>query len=289
MESSTPLDRVIAGPGTAKRWRSRLRRTALRLRSISGTRDYNRFVIVGIARTGSTMLISSLNAHPQALAFGELFRTPEAIGWDIQPYADFASKELLQLYRNDPCRFLETAVFRRWPSGMRAVGFKIFYYHARQPPYSQVWSYLAQRDDILVLHVKRRNVLAQYLSLKLAHDTNMWHGAPSGRRGAQAQPLALDVEGCRKHFVWVRAAERETDARFAAHRMLQVEYERLAQDQAAELARVQEFLGLAPRSLAARTTRQRSAPLSQAIANYEELKAAFADTEWSTFFSERGG
>ena len=285
MEPSTPLDRVIAGPGTAKRWRSRLRRTAIRLRSISGSRNYNRFVIVGIARTGSTMLVSSLNAHPQALAFGELFRTPEAIGWDVPPFADFTSKELLQLYRNEPCRFLETAVFGRWPSRKRAVGFKIFYYHARQAPYSQVWSYLAQRDDILVLHVKRRNVLAQYLSLKLAHDTSMWHGAPSGPR--RAQPLALDVEGCKMHFAWVRSAEKETDAWFSGHRMLQVEYERLAQDQAAELARVQEFLGLAPRSLAARTTRQRSVPLSQAIANYEELKAAFADTEWSAFFSKR--
>jgi hypothetical protein len=231
------------------------------------------------------MLISSLNAHPQALAFGELFRTPDAIGWDVPPYADFTSKELLRLYQDEPCRFLETVVFRRWPSWKRAVGFKIFYYHARQAPHSQVWSYLAQRDDILVVHVKRRNVLAQYLSLKLAHDTSLWHGAPSGPRGER--PLALDVEGCRQHFAWVRAAEKETDAWFSGHRVLQVEYEGLAHDPAVELARVQEFLGLAPGPLAVRTVRQRSAPLSQAIANYEELKAAFADTEWSTFFSQK--
>jgi LPS sulfotransferase NodH len=275
---------VPAYLGSAKGWRSRLRRTSVRLRSIPGTRNYNRFVIVGIARTGSTMLISSLNAHPQALAFGELFRTPTAIGWDIPLYSGFASKELLRLFRNEPCRFLEAAVFRRWPSGTRAVGFKLFYYHAREAPYSDVWGHLARRNDILVLHVKRRNILAQYLSLRLAHDTNVWYGSPSLQ--PPTQPLPLDVEDCRRHFAWVRSLEKEADSLFSGHRLLQVEYERLADDQAGELARVQEFLGLEQRDLAARTVRQRKVPLSQAIANYDELKEAFADTEWSPFFSE---
>ena len=49
-------------------------RNAIRARSVLGGRDYQRFLIVGVARTGSTLLNSLLNAQPHVIAFGEIFR-----------------------------------------------------------------------------------------------------------------------------------------------------------------------------------------------------------------------
>src|SRR5579859_4840291 len=90
-------------------------RAVLAVRSLAGRRDYARFVIVSTARTGSTMLTSLLNAHSGILAFGELFRSPEAIGWDIAPFIGQECGDLLARYRTDPVGFLEQWVFRRWP------------------------------------------------------------------------------------------------------------------------------------------------------------------------------
>src|SRR5262249_42817629 len=95
--------------------RQTLARAMLDLRSIGGTADYRRFIIVGSARTGSTLLTSLLNAHSQALAFGELFGEEGAIGWDMAPFLDYQGPRLLALYRSDPIAFLQRKVFRRWP------------------------------------------------------------------------------------------------------------------------------------------------------------------------------
>jgi LPS sulfotransferase NodH len=259
---------------------------ALELRSMAGTTDYRRFVIVGIARTGSTMLTSMLNTHRQALVFGEIFRRPDVIGWDVQPYSSLTTERLLALYRSEPCAFLDTAVFRRWPRARRAIGFKIFYYHARTAPYSMVWDYLARNRDILVIHIKRRNILAQYLSLQLAHMTEVWAITQPGR--PETQPLRLEVEACRKHFEWVRSLEIEADSFFANHRMLGIEYEALIADQVRQLSLVQSFLGLEKRRLSVRTQRQRTIPLPRSIANFDELEREFRGTEWAPFFADTG-
>lgn len=266
--------------------RTGLARGALEFRSLAGSTDYRRFVIVGIARTGSTMLISMLNAHRQALVFGEIFRRPDLIGWDVQPYASLTADRQLALYRSDPCRFLDTAVFRRWPRQLRAVGFKVFYYHARNAPHVAVWDYLARDTDILVIHIRRRNILAQFLSLQLAHMTDVW--AIGEARRPDAPPIPLEPEACRRHFEWVRTLECEADAFFANHKVLRMEYEALVADQGREQSRVQSFLGLDEQAISAKTRRQRTVPLSQGIANFDELEREFRGTEWAEFFADPG-
>jgi GT2 family glycosyltransferase/LPS sulfotransferase NodH len=204
------------------------------------TSGLTRFVIVGTAQTGSTMLISLINGHSQALTFGEIFRSPAEIGWDDAEYARTADKNALALYRHDPLRFLQRTIYREWKSGQQAMGFKLFYYHAREAPFSVVWDYLQTETDIRVLHIKRRNILAQYLSLQRAHLTNQWSGRDSG--GA-AETLFLSANDCRRHFLWVRAKEAETDAFFARHPLLEIEYEALVADTAGQMGKVQDFLG----------------------------------------------
>jgi LPS sulfotransferase NodH len=267
---------------TARSLRHALARGAVDLRSIAGTARYTRFVIVGIARTGSTLLLSLLNGHSRIQAFGELFRRPDAIGWDVHPYQDHQGERILGLYRSDPCRFIETKVWGRWPRGQGAVGFKIFYYHAREAPFSAVWDHLARDDEIRVIHIKRRNILAQYLSLQVAHRTNVW--SSTERAAGAPEPIRLDPEECRKHFAWVRGLEDEADAFFAGHRMLQVSYEGLLADRTGEMGRVHRFLGVPEEDVEARTRRQRTVPLREAIANYDELSAVFDGTQWADFF-----
>jgi hypothetical protein len=227
----------------------------------------------------------------------------------VVPYANFESKRLLALYQSDPCAFLAKAMFRRWPRTCKAVGFKLFYYHAREAPYVAVWDYLARDPEILVLHIKRRSILAQYLSLQLAHKTNVWtatrpipcppESGPSAfdlrasdnptAVESRPEPIRLDGEACRRHFQWVRGLETACDAFFAGHDMTTIYYEDLIAHGDAEMARIQKVLGLRQEKLSAGTVRQQTKPLSQAIANYGELKNTFADTEWADFFTEAVG
>ena len=262
-----------------------LARIALRARSLHRGTDYSKFVIVGAARTGSTLLVDLLNAHSQVLAFGELFRTPEEIGWDVRPFITYQSPRVIDLYRADPVAFLERSVFRRWPANYAAVGFKLFYYHARQPPQSAVWDHLARDRSIRILHIKRRNLLAQYLSLLIAHKTDVWSTTRSPAN--PPEPIRIDVEACRKHFLDVRRSEDECADFFEYHTIRNVYYESLARNDACEMQGIADFLGVRQEPIGSALVRQNKGPVSQTITNYDELKRAFADTRWQEFFCDR--
>jgi LPS sulfotransferase NodH len=257
-------------------------RALLDLRSIRGESSYAKFVIVGIARTGSTMLISQLNNHSQALAFGEIFRSPDSIGWDVPPFQSYQDRKLLTVYKSDPIAFLERHVFRKWPSNYKAIGFKLFYYHARTSPQSAVWDYLAQQPEMRILHIKRRNVLSQYVSLQLAHKTDIWSSTRPVTQDPQC--IQLDVAECQNHFAWVRSLEKECENFFKKHKVRCVYYEDLARDSPHEIEAVQKFLGLRYEVVSAHTVRQQTRPLSQVISNYAELRDACTGTEWENFF-----
>lgn len=259
-------------------------RTVLRGRSLLGHRGYRRFLVVGIARTGSTLLVNLLNAHPQVMAFGELFRQADEVGWDVAPFASYRSPRLVALYRADPVAFLEKAVFRRWPRDCAAVGFKLFYYHAREAPQSAVWTYLCGDLSLKVLHIKRRNRLAQYLSLLHAHKSDVWSAAEAA--AGEPAPLHLDPESCRAHFASVRQHEEDCAEAFKQHTIRDVYFEDLTSNCEQEFSAIQEVLGLKHEVIKPTLKRQRRRPLSQAVANFDELKAAFRGSCWEDIFDD---
>lgn len=258
-----------------------LARTALRARAILGGRGYRRFVIVGVARTGSTLLTNLLNAQGRVLAFGELFRGDGAIGWDRWPFYSLQSPRLLRLHETRPLEFLEGEVFRNWPRAIQAVGFKLFYYHARTGAQARLWDYLQADPAVAVVHLKRRNILEQYVSLRVAHETNVWS---TSTPGAPAPPIRLEPEACLRHFEEVRGQEADCDAFFAGRRIHELAYEDLLADRARAMAGVAAHLGIDLGPLRPKIVRQRTQPLSAAIANYDELQAFFAGSAWEDFF-----
>lgn len=270
-------------PSRRRAFHETLERAALDLRSAFGGRDYKRFVIVGVARTGSTLLINLLNAQRQVIAFGELFRGDGAIGWDVRPFLTFQPQRLARMQAARPLDFLDTAVFRKWPADTAAVGFKLFYYHARSHPQAQVWSHLRDDPHMAIIHIKRLNILEQFLSLRVAHATNVWSASSTSVQ--PTEPMRLCPDDCLKHFEEVRAQEEECDAFFAGRQVLTLTYEDLIADRVAAMGRVGAHLGVSFGPVEARTVRQRTQPLSSAIANYDELRDFFAGSAWEGFFS----
>lgn len=270
-------------------WVPYIRRAALVAGLLPGHTDYTRFIILGRSRSGSNFLRSLLNAHSQVAVFGEIFQSARgqdvrSIAWALPGYGQ--SARVLNLFRSDPTRFLETQVFHRFPPATRAVGFKIFYYHAHEPAWEPVWTYLRAHKDIHVIHIRRRNILETHLSRKRAILSDQWVKTSRHDPDAPLPPIHLDYEECLADFVQTRAWETEYDRLFADHPKIEVVYEDLAADYRAEIARVQAFLGVASEPVAPQTFKQSSRPLSQSIANYAELKARFQGTPWAEFFTE---
>jgi LPS sulfotransferase NodH len=191
---------------------------------------------------------------------------------------------LLQLWQHDPVAFLEQHVFTHHRAKPSAVGFKLFYYHAHDELWQPVWTYLVERRDIRILHMKRANILHTVLSRKRAEVTDTWVNL-DGKPG-RAPRVVLDYEECLQAFTQTRQWEQEYARMFSAHPLLDVIYEELVENRQQVMNQVQSFLGLKLRNLSPNTHKQAQDLLAEAITNYAELKTRFADSPWAEFFVE---
>lgn len=262
-------------------WSLPIRKRALDF-GLFGHSRYTPFIVLGRSRVGSNLLRGLLNTHPQIVAFGEVFRDITNLDWDHIGY--FQTRSVTELAQRDPARFLETRLLGRYPTSVRAVGFKLFYYHARDGAQAGVWPWLLQRRDIRVIHLKRDNLLATHVSRKRAALTGRW--VKTSAEEDRPLTLSLDYHEVLSDFEQTRAWETEADRAFSSHPVLQVRYEDLAADFHSAVLRLESFLGVETRHVQPSTLRQTTRPLSEMVSNYQELKARFAGTPWISLFTE---
>lgn len=279
-----------------------------------GDHNYQKFVVVCNIRTGSTMLGSYLGSHSRVRMFFELFhRHTESIPFGELGYRRKShDPKIVQLRQDDPVKFLNTYVYKRHPRDIQAVGFKLLYPQGRagdpwwnepefdrwwreigyEPKFgsakSDLWLYLKTNPDIAIVHLTRDNLLAQNLSGTHARQTGRWGVGATGGFGQKTDlKVEISPENLRQDFQANRRMIAEAEEWFADHRRLHVTYEQLVAAPRETLAKIQSFLGLEPQPLTTQTKKQVEQPLNEAIANYDELKAYFADTPWAAFFVDR--
>jgi hypothetical protein len=212
----------------------------------------------------------------------------------------------------DFARFLERYVYR--PDAGVVTGFKLLYAHVWGTP--GLLDYLVSDLPLRVVHLKRRNQLRVLVSTRLAERTGVWQVdrgfAPDQLRSARLwtralrrpgraiaalrkwlrQPpaasdkeaLILTVDECVQFFVRAAHEEEHFSRLFADHPAHELFYEDLAGDRDRTLRRIHEFLGLAPERSTVTLQRQNPEPLEELIANYDELRRAFAGTPQERFF-----
>jgi LPS sulfotransferase NodH len=252
---------------------------------LGGQSDYCRFIILGRGRTGSNFLRGLLNSHSQVFAFGELFRDRDSIGWEIPSYDRFLqNQQLVSFMNNDPVRFLEEKVFRKFPKRVSAVGFKLFYYHAQEDSRRVVWDFLRDQKSLKVIHIKRNNTLKMILSEKKAFKTDRWTNI-TGETEAKFS-VTIDYEECLQRFSHEQQMQEEFDTYFSDHPKIELIYEDLSKEYTREMKHVQNFLGVNYESVQPSTYKQANQPLLEAIENYFELKESFLGTKWERFFEE---
>ena len=253
-----------------------------------GTRNYQKFIILCTGRTGSNLLCSLLQSHSNIRAFAEvLYKDPKRkrIHWD---YPGYNSEEIWQIRERNPNHFIDEIVFRKFPLTVSAVGFKLFYNHGQNNNNRCIWDHLNQIKNLKIIHLKRENLLEQYISLKKAKATRQWINK-SKNNNYQLDDFNLTIEknDCLKHFQEVRHLEQKYDDFFRDHHILNVSYENLVKDYISETKKIQIFLGTSYQKLYSSTYKQSQQPISHIINNYAELKESFQGTYWSSFFDKK--
>ena len=166
-----------------------------------------RGVVIAAERTGSTILTRLLDAAEGVVCHGELFHRSQ-----IQRDNQYI-KNPDQIARRDAdrCGFVEEVMHAGAEAGADLVMFKMFSYH--DPALME--EIIAGGEYALVM-LRRRNLLAQYASWRIASETGQW-GAPKGDRPRTVR-VAFEPDGFERYARWTLQGYGHAEALIARHR-----------------------------------------------------------------------
>jgi hypothetical protein len=250
--------------------------------------DAVRFLILTAGRSGSTLLGDALQTHPDVLCFGELLEEPELEGLKSKDVIlrEIESHELPETY-------LDKTVYGPQTNGYKAVGFRVKHYHFDGNDLAKY----ALNSGLRIIHSKRRNLIAQSLSVPLAfeHEFGDWRG-DSIHQGRYTRRVTVDVDDVIYRCEDNLEREKYFDELFSTHLpFLDVYYHDLCHtDKTGCLTnrtavdQVLAFLNLEAHSLKTVMLKQRRKPYAYLIANYNELRnqALRVHPEWRGHFEE---
>jgi len=229
-----------------------------------------RFVILSARRSGSNLLCTLIDSHPDALCHHELFN-PRGVftALDLRdtatPLHDIAARE------RDPVAYL--ARVWRDARGHACVGFKMT---PEQHP--DILRTVLEDSRTAKIVLRRNNPLRALVSERIAEITGRWE-AYAGETDLAPHPrIHVERDELDRHVRQVDAFYGSlTDAmRRSGQHWLELRYESLFD--AEEQQRLCAFLGLSPRALQARSVRQNPEPLECLLDNADALRRSLAST-----------
>ena len=252
---------------------------AIRKGFISGHQNYQKILLLGNARVGSTLLQSYLNKHPNIYCEGEIYNT------DHLKFYGKAGK-LRQKMNNDPLKFLNTYGYPKHSKKIKFSGFKLFYSHFKTDKTKIIWDYLIKDQDIKIIHIKRRNTLRALVSLKIATKTNQWRSF-NEKSDIENKQISLTKDECIKEFELQEKIYSEIDTIFNKHKITEVFYTDLINKRQETMNDVFDFLN-AEKIILQDTVLKKQNPesISELVVNYSSLKNEFQNTSWETFFED---
>ena len=230
-------------------------------------RNYRKFIVLGTHRTGSNLLLSLLNSHPNVVVQGEIF---------------------LRLEGNCYEEVLDDT-FGRYAPEVHNVGFKLFYKHPFDDATDGLWKMLGNIRELRVIHLKRRNLLRLALSEKIARKLDWWfvHGSPLARiHKVREKQVRFDVDELTSFFETVERESEERERYFEESPRLSLHYEDLTSRREETYGKILDFLALPGHLPGTYMRRQNPEGCRQLIVNFGELRRHFRKTRWAGFFEE---
>ena len=118
-----------------------------------GNYKYQKLVILGRQRTGSSLLMMLLHSQPKVDMQSEVFR----------------------LLEGKTCRTVWKETFSKKLPWIKYAGFKLFYNHPDDSEDREVWEILNADTSVKIIHIKRENLLRTYVSKLVAIKTGAWN------------------------------------------------------------------------------------------------------------------
>ena len=227
-----------------------------------------RFAIVAARRTGSNLLCTLLDSHPEILCHHEIFN-PRGIYPALSLREGDFSLGSMEEREADPVAFVGR-IWRR-PEGRRCVGFKLTCGQAEQ-----VLAHVLADRDVRKIVLRRRNRVKAYVSERIAERLDQWEVYDPRELEAPRPSVPVDAAALRRHVADTERFYRCIESRLedTSQGCLRVDYEALGGP--SEQARLLGFLDVDAEGvrLEARSVKQNPRDLRQLVANFDALARA---------------
>lgn len=233
------------------------------LGKLIGWKKYRRVVIVSRSRSGSNMLCSLLESHPDCFMWREVFRSPQYFTPSITRYL----------------------IHGRYLRKFKIVGYKVFYYHAVPDNF---WEQTIADDTIRIIHLVRNNHLGTFVSLREAKANAKWQTFKENKNQQPQTKLKVKTDDMVSFITKNEAMINNMNNRLQGRRnVLQLSYEELVEGSGRN--KVCEFLqdSLNPRKYGVPENKKQSVgSISERIANIDEVEMTLREFNWTHFTSK---
>lgn len=238
--------------------------TKYKIFNIIGQSNYIPFIVLSRSRTGSNMLMSFLESHPNILV-------------DYEVFSKLNGRSHKEIYDH---------LFSKQAYNVKARGFKIFYDHPFDDDEKLIWKDLVQTPKLKVIHLKRKNIFRTLISRKIAGIKDVWTSMP--KRSSQNEKITISFteQELNEGFESTRTKENNGDKMFSNHDLLEVYYEDIVDEPKTTFRKVTNFLNIEYTDPKTRLRKQNQSKLSEVVENYHDLKTSFQNTKWESFFNE---
>ena len=223
--------------------------------------QYRKFLIVGLPRSGTTLLHTYLNNHPDIWSHGETdittFQDPEQIKNLFSPY----------------------------PANIKAVGAKILLPAGGN---FEVERIIKDLDDSEhppnYIFLYRENLLRWYISLKIAERTHQWSVSDNQKAiPLHLKQIEVDTKNLIQDFNQAQQNIVCYKKLFHKRREMVISYEELVHNPEVKLLEVQEFLGVHPVKLKSLLKKQNPELLPRLVLNFKEVTEVLRRTSYEKF------
>lgn len=247
------------------------------------------YMITCSARTGSSLLETSLLSHPDIQSHGEVY-DPKRIGALRGKYSDMTqdveqNKKLKAFRDKNQSAFLYKYVFD--PQGKKAVGLKLKHEELLLPVFAETREAIRADTDIKIISLSRENLFHRFVSWWIANKVTKITEIHSDTDRPEIPSFEIPIKDCQVDFDRTTARYGFFRKMFSGHDILDITYEQLAGDQRERiLEEIQDFLGVERQTLHSRLKKVVKNDMRSIVSNYDELAAHFAQTPYRHFFGE---
>ncbi len=251
--------------------------------------QFSKFVILTYPRTGSNFLIFLLQLTNCVVCYNELFHNRNRI---ISHYSQTQFNIIDVLYRNIFTNYFLNEIFWKYEKKIKAVGFKLTYYQDEMFKKNNLINLLADKYGVLFIHLKRKNLLACYLSYFYMkkegivhvinpHFENVFKKVTNkyilpNERSTYLKSFVININDLDAYINEIKQKEHKYDLLISNNKSITIYYEDLKNNSLNEISKILQLLYIKNATLNYEknfpTEKLNIYSFKQLILNYEEIK-----------------